>query len=168
MSTIPSGGCVRYPTRSAGPHPFRGERLAHGRGISVGGSWMCLCGCDYLDRSDPRGSSRMTRRPNTLASTEYAPGPSRPSAVQPNARAIIVSALSPLVRNTMARTAAASTNARIRVPNPSVRASAKVAETTMEALSENCGDGRRAITRKTIHEQANLSSTSATPAAPSG
>ena len=36
MSTTPDGVSVWYPNRSARPHPFRGDRLSHGRGITVG------------------------------------------------------------------------------------------------------------------------------------
>src|SRR4051794_2063474 len=110
----------------------------------------------------------MTRRPNTLASMEYAPGPSRPSAAQLHPRAIMVSALSLPVTNAVAMAAAASTNATIRVPNPTASVSAKATDTTIEAFGENCGTGRCAITSKAIHAQASLSSTSAIPAAASG
>ena len=54
MSTTLDGVSVWYPNRSARPHPFRGERLSHGRGIYHWG---------ISTRLRPRGAHRRTPQP---------------------------------------------------------------------------------------------------------
>jgi hypothetical protein len=56
MSTTLGGVSVRYPNRSARPHPFRGERISHGRGIHRWGMSMWL----RPKRRAPRNSHRLT------------------------------------------------------------------------------------------------------------
>jgi hypothetical protein len=57
LSTTLDGVSVWYPNRSTRPHPVRGERLSHGRGIYRWGISTCL-------------------RPKRRASTEPQPSPS--------------------------------------------------------------------------------------------